>query len=433
MRGHSKVPPRLYARSATVWRPKRFRLFETRLAARWDLCTPISVHSLHRPPKLSSPISRKGIEMSAAQAITDAKFLRKTTLRDTEANTNFKMLDDDIAEAITSAEADAVTPLMSKIYTRLLLTPSVWREGERILRFAGLEREGKWVTAWEQLRGHLRVSSETANKALRWMHGQGIIGYFSGKNGVGIRIFLNRAANSVAQRTQARSQKILPFAPASNHQPRTSPCETPFKDSFAVSEVLDSDIYSVAPKSGAVSQPSFNSLLGRTPQPNGDQSSRLVLNAETSVDRLVSRLKSELEPALRQMARQTAAGEHERTREWLESKGLPKAARVAQRETFEVLRRQGLIKNSVVSSHAEVGRGVCVTTTPRPLPEDEVIELAEACVALLEAKGQPVELTLSGMNITSGGFLIPEDVSRVLEKVEALLKDCCPPQGRGVN
>src|SRR3712207_3932827 len=122
--------------------------------------------------------------MTAAHAATSPKFLRKTTLRETEANTNFKMLDDDVAEAITSAEADHVTPLMSKVYTRLLLTPAWMREGARVLRFAGEEREGKWVTAWEQLRAHLRVSSETARKALRWMHSQGIIGYYSGKNGV---------------------------------------------------------------------------------------------------------------------------------------------------------------------------------------------------------------------------------------------------------
>ena len=79
--------------------------------------------------------------MKAAHAATSPKFLRKTTLRGTEANTNFKMLDDDVAEAITSAEADEVTPLMSKVYTRLLLTPVEWREGERVLRFAGHERE----------------------------------------------------------------------------------------------------------------------------------------------------------------------------------------------------------------------------------------------------------------------------------------------------
>jgi hypothetical protein len=372
--------------------------------------------------------------MSAAQAVTAARFLRRTALRDTEANTNFRMLDDDVAEAITSAAADAVTPLMSKVYTRLLMTPAEWREGERVLRFAGHEREGKWVTAWEQLRSHLRVSSETANKALRWMHGQGIIGYYSGKNGVGIRIFLNRAANSVAQRTQARTQKILPFAPASNSLPRTSLGETPFKDSFAVSEVLETDIYPVAPKNGAVSRPPFNLLFGQTQRLNEDRPSRKAPDAEVSVDRIVSRLRSELEPALRQLAKQAAASEHERTREWLESKGLPKAARVAQRETYDILRRQGFLEAQVRNTHAEVGRGGCVPPIPRPLPEGEIIELAEACVALLEAKGQPVELTLSEMNVASGGFLLPEDASRVLEKVESLLTDnrLPPLAGRGV-
>ena len=372
--------------------------------------------------------------MSAVRAVTTAKFLRKTTLRDTEANTNFRMLDDDVAEAITSAAADEVTPLMSKIYTRLLLTPAEWREGARVLRFAGHEREGKWVTAWEQLRGHLRVSSQTANKALHWMHGQGIIGYFSGKNGVGIRIFLNRAANSIAQRRELRSQKILALAPASNGLPRTSPGETPFTDSFAVRETLDSDIYPDAPKNGAGVQTFSDSLFEQTthptrralhePCPNEERSSRTNSHSEVQVDRFVSRLRSELEPALRQLAKQAAAGEHERTREWLESKGLPKAARVAQRETYNVLRRQGLLKDSAKNSHAEVGRGGSTACTPCPLPEGEVLELAEACVALLEVKGQPVELTLSEMNVASGGFLLPEDVGRVFEKVEGLLTHC---------
>jgi hypothetical protein len=382
--------------------------------------------------------------MSAVRAVTAAKFLRKTTLRDTEANTNFRMLDDDVAEAITSAAADEVTPLMSKVYTRLLLTPAEWREGERVLRFAGQEREGKWVTAWEQLRGHLRVSSETANKALRWMHCQGIIGYFSGKNGVGIRIFLNRAANSVAQRKEARSQKILTFAPASNTLPRTSPGETPFKDSFADPEVLDSDIYPGAPKNGAGKRISANSLLEQPERaahcplpesrPGIDRPSTTTPGESIPVDRIVSRLKSELEPTLRRLAQQAAAGEHERTREWLESRGLPKAARVAQRETYDVLRRQGLLRDAAKDTHAEVGRGgFVVPSAPSSLPEGEVFELAEACVALLEAKGQPVELTLSEMNVASGGFLLPEDASRVLEKVKVLLKDCCSTEGRGVS
>jgi hypothetical protein len=70
-----------------------------------------------------------------------------------------------------------------------------------------------------------------------------------------------------------------------------------------------------------------------------------------------------------------------------------------------------------------------VPYVPHALPEDEIVELAEACAALLEAKGQLVELTLSEMSVGSGGFLLPEDASRVLEKVEGLLTDCHPRQG----
>ena len=369
--------------------------------------------------------------MSAARATTAAKFLRKTTLRETECNTNFKMLDDDVAEAITSSEADAVTPLMSKVYTRLLLTPASMREGGRVLRFAGEEREGRWVTAWEQLRGHLRVSSETARKALRWMHGQGIIGYYSGKNGVGIRVFLNRAASSVSSRGEGKGQKILPFARASDGAPRTSPAETPFNDSFAVSEVLDTDLNPRAPKDGADQTLPANPS---TEQPQrlsadrpslsthvGEPTAGAARHVELPLTEIVSRLRRELEPSFRQLARSAAASEHERTREWLESKGLPKAARVAQRETYDVLRRHGVIRGVAGRPEVPAGGGVYTPTEPRPLSDGDVLELAEACVALLEAKGQPVEVTLGEMGVAAGGFLLPEDAPRVLGRVETLL------------
>jgi hypothetical protein len=352
--------------------------------------------------------------MKVAHEAASPKFLRQAMLRGTEANTNFKMLDDDVAEAITSVEADEVTPLMSKVYTRLLLTPAGMREGTRVLRFAGEEREGKWVTAWEQLRGHLRVSSETARKALRWMHGQGIIGYYSGKNGVGIRIFLNRAANSVAAKREAGAEKILPFARTSDCRPRTSTGETPFKDSFAVSEVLETDLNPRAPKNGA-DNTRFADTSSEEHAPHVPDSSTYGLrkegfftqaqtHSEIPSDQIVQRLRGELEPMLRQMARRAAADEHERTREWLERSGLPKAARVAQRET-----------------HGEVGGSSYTRPKPRTLSESEVVELAEACVALFEAKGQPVEETLRGMSVEAGGMLLPDDAPRVLSKVEALL------------
>ena len=143
------------------------------------------------------------------------RFVRRTVLAEGEYNRNFEMLDRDVLAVVSSAEADAITPLMSKIYLRLRQVPDDCRESGGVLRFAGEEREGKWVKAWTQLCRHLRVSSETASKALRWLHQQGVIGYSAFKNGVGIRIFLNRAASSIANKPQSGRQKFLPAAPAS--------------------------------------------------------------------------------------------------------------------------------------------------------------------------------------------------------------------------
>ena len=114
------------------------------------------------------------------------------------------------------------------------------------------------------------------------------------------------------------------------------------------------------------------------------------------------------------------AQEHERTREWLESRGLPKAARVAQREAYNVLRKYGIIKEAAQSSHADVGRGHALPNHPQ-LSEGEVEELAQACIAMLEVQGQSVEVTLSEMSIAAGGFLLPDDAPRVRSKAEALL------------
>jgi hypothetical protein len=40
---------------------------------------------------------------------------------------------------------------------------------------------------------------------------------------------------------------------------------------------------------------------------------------------------------------------------------------------------------------------------------------------MFETRGQSIELTLSEMSIEAGGFLLPEDASRVRDKANALL------------
>lgn len=155
---------------------------------------------------------------------------------------------------------------------------------------------------------------------------------------------------------------------------------------------------------------------------------RMALPIEVPVEEIVSRLRRELEPSLRSAASQAAAREHERTREWLESRGLPKAARVAQHEAYNVLRSHGLISTAAGRARAglEVGRGSGArAAAARPLTQEEVAEAAETCVALFEAQGKSVDVTLSEISSEGGGWLLPEDAPRVREAALELLGKRC--------
>jgi len=366
-----------------------------------------------------------------ATTLATPRFVRRTQLGANEYRKNFRQIDGDVIAAVTSAEADRVTPLMSKIYLRLVHAPAEYWERDGVLRFESEAREDGQVTAWEALCEVVGVASATARKALRWMHEEGIVGYFAGKNGVGIRVFLNRAASSIG--TRAGGEKILEFPRASSHGPRTSRGEVAFSDSFADPESLDTDSDPRAPKNGAEQTevvkgyPDPQPVRPRqAPQSTGPEKvpqPQTEIRVEVPVEEIVSRLRRELEPSLQSAARQAAAREHERTREWLESRGLPKAARVAQREAYDVLRKYGVISESArnARAHAGVGRSDYARPEPHPLSPDEVNELAEACVAMLEAKGQAIELTLSEMSAEAGGFLLPQDAPRVRERANYLL------------
>jgi hypothetical protein len=372
-----------------------------------------------------------------AQPLPAPRFIRKTQLAPGEYRKNFHQLDHDVIAAVTSVAADRVTPLMSKIYLRLVTAPTMFWEREGVLYFAPRDDTGQPVKASKALYKVLGVASATAHKALRWLHEQGIIGYFAGKNGVGIRIFLNRAASSIGVREQAASKKILPFARGSNDSRHGSSVEPAFKDSFAVLESLDSD-HPGAPKCGAdkatVSQtnsipesPTFNSSASVQSNERGSRAnvpSAGVDAAKEISDRLKHELSPCIEQAATQAAKQIAMRELERTREWFETKALPKAVRVAQRETYDLLRKHAVINDRPGRSarpDLEIGRapGNDTSAVVRTLTSEEIQELAEACVALLEVQGKAIEATLAGLSSAEGGWLLPQDIAHVRESAQA--------------
>jgi hypothetical protein len=366
----------------------------------------------------------------ALRALEGHRFVRKTQLAPGEYRKNFHQIDRDILAAITSEEADAVTPLMSKIYLRLVNAPGPFWEREGVLRIEAELREEKLLKAWSVLCDLVGVSSATASKALRWMHEQGIIGYFSGRNGVGLRIFLNRATASIGLRARREGEKNLALLPASSGEGSVSANEPAFKDPFGDLESLDTDKKSRAPKNGAGEQTGVPHLPNQLTRPVlaavpvASTSTRVPHDQrQSSLEAVVSRLRAELEPRVREAAREAAAREHERTREWLESRGLPKAARVAHQETYNILRKYGVIEGSSrpTRSQTEVGRRTYTQPDPLPISDDEVNDLAQACLAIFETQGRPVAVTLSEMGLGAGGFLLPEDAERVRERADSLL------------
>ena len=96
---------------------------------------------------------------------------------------------------------------------------------------------------------------------------------------------------------------------------------------------------------------------------------------------------------------------------------------MAQHEAYNVLRKYGVINESArgARAHANVGRSDYTPPEPHSLTQDEIIALAEACVAILETRGQSVDVTLSEISAEAGGFLLPEDVPRVREEANLLL------------
>jgi len=272
------------------------------------------------------------------------------------------------------------------------------------------------------------------------MHEQGIIGYSAFKNGVGIRIFLNRAASSVGVRPDSGEQKILRFPHASAGATPTSESETTFKDEISENG-LDQDNKSGAPKNGADIKPNDKKSHDPTSRPTykpeastkheGREVEVIAPESNTlPMEEIIERLRREIEPCLKsaatQAAAQAAAREMASTREWFETKALPKAVRVAQSESYNLFRKYGTLGDKTQRARAEleVGRASESFTPPqaRLQSEKEIMELAETCVAMHELQGKSIDVTLAEISSEGGGWLLPEDAPRVREAAQKLMQ-----------
>jgi hypothetical protein len=368
--------------------------------------------------------------MILAGANLSQQFVRRTSLEPSEYRKNFRQIDNDVIEFLKSKEAKKVTRQMGTLYLALISAPTHFWEREGVLRFTGAEDEDNLSTAWQQLVSLLDCGNTTARKALDWMHEKGVIGYSAGKNGVGIRIFLNRAASSIGRREGQKNLRLVPTPVSEARAPETG---TPFKD---LSENLDFEKEfrtrkNVACESSPTDE-SPNQITNEeqsattsTPCAPPLKSSGVDPANDISGAKLVEQIKREVASQVRA----ASATEHERTREWFINHALPKAIRIGQRSAYDVLRSYGALSDQrprgskqTPPDSREVGKQKPQNVAVRSLTDDEITELAESCVALFITQGQSIERTVSEMMSEAGGFLLREDAPKVRARAEVLTR-----------
>src|SRR5918911_3956137 len=111
----------------------------------WCVYNPKSI--LHEPARGVKPFVYRDLAMNS-RATSAPRFVRRTSLGPGEYRKNFRQIDREVIEAVTSPESDAVTPLMSKIYLRLVNAPEGCWERDGVLRFESELRETGQVKAW---------------------------------------------------------------------------------------------------------------------------------------------------------------------------------------------------------------------------------------------------------------------------------------------
>lgn len=248
--------------------------------------------------------------MPAHASEMNPRFVRRTTLQPDEYRRNFYQIDCDVLRSLISDEARRVCRLMPHVYLALIQAPPEMFERNGVLRFTALGKGKGSDTGWKTLCRLAGVSNSTLSKCLTWLHESGIIGYSAFSNGVGNRIFLNRAASSIGKRAAVVDKPFL-LSPTPFGSAPTPPRGAAFRG-VRDKELLD---------------------CKESPAPGGAINPPVVRTSSLSRDEVAYILRETSNEMNKAFSREAA-----KTREWLEKAGIPKAIRVAQAEAFSVWR-----------------------------------------------------------------------------------------------
>jgi hypothetical protein len=368
----------------------------------------------------------------------DLRVVRRVFLYPHEKRTNFTPVDNDILRAVSSDEAARVTDKMSKIYLRLLQIrrDSPFCQSDGVVCFPGEEKAGQWVTAFDQMVAYLGVAPATARKALEWLKQKGIIGYVCPK-GYPVRIWLNRAASSIAPREGAEGRHLRavpsPDTPAPGASALDTNADAPFfydesasVPAFKESHGHEESFSSVNPRalvSAAESAPPGKPAAPTAqaaPRPNNPAGSGISgeradgSGALTEVKRL-STLMAEIErkvsgilPACASAVRAEVDDQLEfqfrKIRQFLHDKAVPQAARTGQQEAYKILRRFGAVAAESRTKSAVYTGASDTPAAAQPaahhahqtrLTREAALELAESIWRENERTGGAIEQTLS--------------------------------------
>jgi hypothetical protein len=260
------------------------------------------------------------------------RFIRRTSFQSDEQHINFTKLDNEILDVITSPEACEICPSISRVYLRLLRTPFKYWEREGIIYFNGEVGERGYCTAWQQLIHITGVGNSTLSKALRFLHEAGVIGYSPKAAGAGIRIFFNHALASIKKRPQKNLRLLAtPIEGTGNPKMRVA-----FSGMF-LQEVQDNNS-----RTSVRTQQINPPRLTHDPIPTVEKSQPKTTTTRKLLTNPVTE-QTFSTPQLPVLPKLRTEDPIQIMQDWLNSKAIPKATRIAVKESLDWLKSQGFI------------------------------------------------------------------------------------------